>query len=69
MQFLLKILLSLLKIVACVYIIYIFIVEKGLRRHSPINWETLMMLGIMIWLVVIISDAWKDIKMQWQKRK
>ncbi|ATA77159.1 MULTISPECIES: hypothetical protein [Flavobacteriales] len=69
MQFLLKILPSLLKIVACVYIIYIFIVEKGLRRHSPINWETLMMLGIMIWLVVIISDAWKDIKMQWQKRK
>ncbi|MFK8266720.1 hypothetical protein [Capnocytophaga cynodegmi] len=69
MQFLLKILLSLLKIVACVYIIYIFIVEKGLRRHSPINWETLMMLGIMIWLVVIISDAWKDIKIQWQKRK
>ncbi|AYW37229.1 hypothetical protein [Capnocytophaga canimorsus] len=69
MQFLLKILPSLLKIVACVYIIYIFIVEKGLRRHSPINWETLIMLGIMIWLVVIISDAWKDIKMQWQKRK
>lgn len=69
MQFLLKILPSLLKIVACVYIIYIFIVEKGLRRHSPINWETLMMLGIMIWLVVIISDVWKDIKMQWQKRK
>ncbi|CEN35620.1 hypothetical protein [Capnocytophaga canimorsus] len=69
MNFLFKILPSLLKIVACLYIFYIFLFEKDLRRSSPINWETLMMIGIMIWFVNIISDSWKEIKSLWQKRK
>ncbi|ATA67915.1 hypothetical protein CGC48_04265 [Capnocytophaga cynodegmi] len=69
MKFLFKILPSLLKIVACLYIFYIFLFEKDLRRSSPINWETLMMIGIMIWFVDIISDSWKEIKSLWRKRK
>ncbi|ATA93922.1 hypothetical protein ACI760_00240 [Capnocytophaga canimorsus] len=69
MNFLFKILPSLLKIVACLYIFYIFLFEKDLRRSSPINWETLMMIGIMIWFVDIISDSWKEIKSLWRKRK
>ncbi|VEJ19264.1 Uncharacterised protein [Capnocytophaga canimorsus] len=69
MNFLFKILPSLLKIVACLYIFYIFLFEKNLRRSSPINWETLMMIGIMIWFVDIISDSWKEIKSLWRKRK
>lgn len=69
MNFLFKILPSLLKIVACLYIFYIFLFEKDLRRSSPINWETLMMIGIMTWFVNIISDSWKEIKSLWRKRK
>ncbi|WP_155284608.1 hypothetical protein [Capnocytophaga felis] len=69
MKFLFRILPFISKIIACLYIMYIFFIEKGLRRHSPINFETLMMLGILMWLVTIISEAWKDIKTQWHKRK
>lgn len=50
------------KIVASVYVIYIFIFEKHLRRHSPLNLDTILMLMTMIWLINEISKSFKAIK-------
>ncbi|MDO5104442.1 hypothetical protein [Capnocytophaga sp.] len=57
------------KIVASVYVIYIFIVEKHLRRHSPLNLDTILMLITMLWLVNEISKGFKAIKASFKSDK
>ncbi len=50
------------KIVICGYILYIFLFEKNLRKHSPINLDTILMLLSAMWLIGVISDSFKVIK-------